>query len=288
MIGRKVELAKRALQADEAIALIDPSRAESITRAKEAVDALKDQDPTLHAITDARLTERRDLLNDATLRLGNAALALAPPATSATGNNAETMSPDEIERAWCLKHALERLLEQDRRLHTPAVSTALVALGRVPPPTRRPDPREGPVAAHEQAISNLKQVFDIVNKSLDAADGDASTFNIAKYDPIAASLDTAAERAKKMKFDSEFQASAAFGRLAGIIRHLKGRVIQNMPISVPAGAPLGETVDRAISTLQALQKQLARESGANNEAKILVQSTLEALTKMRNEMDRKH
>ncbi len=287
LVGRKVAFAKLALQADEAISLIDPSNAESVTRAKQAVEPLRELDATLHAVTEARMTERRDLLEDATLRLGNAALALAPSAARGTGADVEKLSADEIERAWCLKQSLERICEQDRRLNTPAVGAAIAALGRVPPPGRRADPGESPVAAHEQAISNLKQVFDIVNKGLDGADVDSSKFNIAKYDPIVTALDSAADRARKTKFDGDFKASFAFGRLAEIIRQLKTRVIQTVPTSLPSGAPLSETVNRSITCLEGLQKQLEKEGNAKSEAHMQVQGTLEVLKKFRNEMDRK-
>lgn len=287
MVGRKVEFAKLAMQADEAISLIDPSNAESVTRAKQAIESLRELDATLYAVTEARMTERRDLLEDATLRLGNAASALAPSSARDAGTDAEKLSSDEVERAWCLKQSLERLRDQDRRLNTPAVEAAIAVLGRVPPPTRRAEPRESPVAAHEQAISNLKQVFDMVNKALDAADVDSSKFNIAKYDPIATALDAAADRARKTKFDGDFKASFAFGRLAEIIRQLKIRVIQTIPTSVPAGAPLSETVNRSITCLEGLQKQLEKEGNAKSEAHMQVQGTLEALKKFQNEMERK-
>jgi len=285
-VGRKVEFAKLAMQADEAISLIDPSNAESVTRAKQAVEPLREIDATLHAVTEARMTERRDLLEDATLRLGNAALALTPPAARGTGADVEKLSSDEIERAWCLKQSLERLRDQDRRLNSPAVGAAIAALGRVPPPSRRSGPRESPVAAHEQAISNLKQVFDMVNKTLDGADVDSSKFNIAKYDPIVAALDSAADRARKTKFDGDFKASFAFSRLAEIIRQLKTRVIQTIPTSLPAGAPLSEIVNRSIACLEDLQKRLEKAGNGKSEAHMQVQGTLEALKKFRNEMNR--
>lgn len=287
LIGRKIEFAKLALQADEAIALIDPSNADSVARAKQAVEALKDQDSTLYAVTEARLTERRNLLEDATLRLGNAALALVPADSDSDRTSGQKLTPDEIESAWCLKNSLERLRDRDRRLSTPAVATAIDALGRISPPKRRVDTQGSTVAAHVQAISSLKQVFGNLNKSLDGVDVDSRKFSIAKYDPIADALDIAADRTRNTNYDSDLHASNAFRRLAEVIRQLKIRIIQSMPTSVPAATTLQEAVERSISDLELLHKQLAKEGSGQSEAQMQVQSTLEALTKFRNEMDRK-
>lgn len=283
---RKLEAARRAAAAEDALSQLDPFNAESIKRAVGAVESLGDADDAIRVAYQSRLRDRRQLLEDAKVRLGAAAQALVPAAAVADDSEA-ALPDDDREQAWCLKLALERLRQQDPRLNTPTLAGAIQALGRIPRPRPAKDVDESS-AAYKDAVSGFRQVFAIVNSALDDANVDAPKDADRRYDVLIEGLNKAASRCARMPFNDDFQSDRSFKRVAEVLRQLRAapQTQRKTPTTTARESDPREVVPKALTALQGVQKQLRKENRDRTDVGMSVDQIVEMLTELQKSLER--
>jgi len=250
-VKRRLDALRRAIAAEEAIREAATSDPAANKRAEDAINALNGSDESVKSPLRSRLAEVRQTI-DSRMLLARAAKALVPVQPTSSGESA-TMSAEERERAACLRGTLDRLRSAEPLLDTPGLHQAIQALAMVPAPDSRQQP-----SGDTEVVSRLRQVFRIINESLEAKSGEAASGDDQTYVPVVVALRTASEKCQQLTFNADIQCARGFEGVANLIEQLGKRPLKlrKPPPTTAAVATSGETIDKCLRSLQWVRKQL--------------------------------
>ena len=218
-IDRRLEIARLGAQAEETMNHVDVSSGESVRRARDAVEGLREQDASLYATLRSRLEQLESLgrtYSEEKNRVGAAAEEVLGAMTAASGGPPAKLTEEQLVDARCLRRSLDLLVAHAPTLATPEVQRVVAELNKLPQPANRSSQPDSHDTIQDDTIRELNRAFRQLG---DALPGSASKPSEAECSTVVAGLRAAAQDCLH-ELSSNSQPRRVFGELADLFEFL--------------------------------------------------------------------